>query len=370
MKYAILILTFSFSSFASSLLFPHEDPLLSLEVERNSQIEAYDILPNPIEKELLNDINNYFKANSFFKDIHTDRYKTAFWYKVYTRLNTHDVFLHNREDVGDVYKLINFSKLHQNIKDVFLAYLLQVHHSELIARSIEPKKLRHWNIRSQTGQKQRFEKGFERAKTYQKDFPRLASLFELPIEILAFPFLESLFNPTAKSKVGAAGLWQLMPEVGLQYLPKSTDRFNPHLSTIAGFHLLKENFRLLKDWPLTILSYNSGAYHIRRYQKRHKNLSLKNLFEKASENRHFGFATQNFYYSFSALNFYLQKTNLWQKNQTGSSFFVDICKNKILFSSSLQESSCLKKVDDTLTRRRYPKNWFKVLSKRKRKAEA
>ena len=84
----------------------------------------------------------------------------------------------------------------------------------------------------------------------------------LPIELKYLPVVESNLSPTATSKVGATGLWQLMfytaVENGLVMNSYVDERMDPVKSTTAAVRYLKKLYEIHKDWGLAVASYNAG----------------------------------------------------------------------------------------------------------------
>ncbi|HVY53613.1 MAG TPA: transglycosylase SLT domain-containing protein [Gammaproteobacteria bacterium] len=84
-----------------------------------------------------------------------------------------------------------------------------------------------------------------------------------PAEIALIPIIESEFNPNDRSKKGASGLWQLMPEtareLGITVKSNYDGRRNVVSSTKAAlnyFNDLKNSFK--GNWYLAISAYNCG----------------------------------------------------------------------------------------------------------------
>jgi membrane-bound lytic murein transglycosylase D len=170
------------------------------------------------------------------------------------------------------------------------------------------------NVRSQTGQRDRIYSGLLNSLPYLPYMEEQASIFDLPKEILSIPFLESSFNLKAHSKVGASGIWQIMPIIEHKLISKDKDvegRYNPFIATIAAFHLIKQNYRILDSWDLSITAYNSGTKHLLKAIKTLK-LSKPSLepILKHYNHPHVGFASKNFYAEFLALAHVLAYRNL------------------------------------------------------------
>lgn len=90
----------------------------------------------------------------------------------------------------------------------------------------------------------------------------------LPVELRALPIIESALNPTAVSRMGAAGLWQFMPATGKMYgLEVNSlidERYDPVLATRAACRYLKDMYALFGDWMLAIASYNCGPGNVNK----------------------------------------------------------------------------------------------------------
>ena len=84
----------------------------------------------------------------------------------------------------------------------------------------------------------------------------------LPLELKYLPIIESRLDPSAVSKVGATGLWQLMfytaVENGLELNSYVDERMDPLKSTIAATNYLQKLYNIHHDWNLVLASYNAG----------------------------------------------------------------------------------------------------------------
>ena len=90
----------------------------------------------------------------------------------------------------------------------------------------------------------------------------------LPVELRALPIIESALNPTAVSRMGAAGLWQFMPSTGklygLEVNSLVDERRDPYRATQAACRYLKDLYAIYNDWSLAIAAYNCGPGNVNK----------------------------------------------------------------------------------------------------------
>jgi hypothetical protein len=167
------------------------------------------------------------------------------------------------------------------------------------------------SIRMQRGQREYIESGLATASKY---LPHVEESFRkegVPAEFARVAFIESSFNLQAMSKVGASGVYQIMPETGRDYLVVSggiDERNDPIKASHAAAKLLMLNYKILGEWPLAITAYNHGVGGIRRAMQAVGSRDLATLIEKY-DGPNFGFASKNFYAGFLGLLATLDKAD-------------------------------------------------------------
>ncbi|RYZ01600.1 MAG: LysM peptidoglycan-binding domain-containing protein [Myxococcales bacterium] len=94
----------------------------------------------------------------------------------------------------------------------------------------------------------------------------------LPTDLVWLSLIESGHNPSIASPVGAAGLWQFMPDAARNYglvVDRWVDeRLDPERSTQAALRYLSDLYRRFGSWDLAMASYNMGYGGLSRSVKK------------------------------------------------------------------------------------------------------
>jgi membrane-bound lytic murein transglycosylase D len=103
----------------------------------------------------------------------------------------------------------------------------------------------------------------------------------LPTDLVWLSLIESGHNPTISSPVGAAGLWQFMPDAGRTYgltVDRWIDeRLDPEASTIAAIRFLSDLYRRFGSWELSMAAYNMGHGGLSRAVRKYNTNSFWEL---------------------------------------------------------------------------------------------
>ncbi|MBL4707571.1 MAG: LysM peptidoglycan-binding domain-containing protein [Flavobacteriales bacterium] len=96
--------------------------------------------------------------------------------------------------------------------------------------------------------------------------------YNMPLELKYLAVVESALNPSARSRVGAQGLWQFMYRTGKMYDLKvnsyKDDRMNPYKATVAACEYMSDLYKLYGDWNLVLAAYNSGPGNVNKAIRR------------------------------------------------------------------------------------------------------
>ena len=111
-----------------------------------------------------------------------------------------------------------------------------------------------------------------KAAYYFPMFEKHLDQYDIPLEMKYLAIVESALDPTAKSRVGATGLWQFMYPTGVQYKLKVSsyvdERQDPVRATIAACKYLSDLYNIFGDWDLALAAYNSGPGNVAKAIKR------------------------------------------------------------------------------------------------------
>ena len=193
--------------------------------------------------------------------------RVRFWRQVYSEWNYTQMAFHDRDDLNMVYTVIDVPWPGQRLNGLSRSETIEKTKKSLIRvledlEVLQPtstaglkglhrevylalmhvqrgdKYRRQELLRAQNGLRDTFAMAIENAGRYQEMMVDILKANDLPEDLFAVVFVESLFQNRAKSYAGAAGLWQFMPRTGKEYMHVNRlvdERYDPVLATDTLF---------------------------------------------------------------------------------------------------------------------------------------
>ena len=178
-------------------------------------------------------------------------------------------------------------------------------------------------------------------------YPTVREIFKkegLPEDLVFLAIVESNGNPSAVSKAGAAGLWQLMPKTarlyGLKVNHYIDERFDIEKSTLAAAKYLKYLYSIFRRWDLAIAAYNAGPGTIK---KRLQKLGVEHFWDLTKLPNE----TLNYVPKFYAVLSFIKSSDLFKKEDPKER----LVKVKVLSKTSLYRISRKLQVPYGITKR-------------------
>lgn len=261
-----------------------------------------------------------------------------FWHNIYAKYDRNQVVLHHPRHLDIVYDVVDLTDIEKNprltdiekehlrekrveqkrdeVTDALRKLAARPASSSLSNEEVRIKKLfQNLNetnafkraadedgVRAQLGQKDKFLIGLKYSGRYLGEIEAIFDSYGMPRELTRLIFVESMFNPYARSSVGASGIWQFMRGTGKLFLKINDivdERNDPIAATHAAAKLLRHDYEILGAWPLAINAYNTGRG---RMQQAVTELGTTDI-AKIVRNFHcpsYAFASRNFFLEFLA----------------------------------------------------------------------
>ncbi len=263
--------------------------------------------------------------------------KVDFWEKIFFKYPASSVLIHDIEHAEVIIDIIDFvalarqkkvkeinwgakDKITQTYVERYSLALERFKKYQRTALKFGPIEERIWNvysrtpqtlaelydgkvrIRAQAGLADQFIRAANRAQFYLPYMEKIFQNYGVPPVITRLPFVESMFDLSARSKQGAVGIWQFMQLTAKKYLRVThliDERRSPFKATRAAAKYLKNSFEQLGSWPITVTSYNYG---VNGMMKAINTLNTRNLDFIISNYKApaFQYASKNFYAEFVA----------------------------------------------------------------------
>jgi membrane-bound lytic murein transglycosylase D len=246
-----------------------------------------------------------------------------FWKKIYTQYSSNQAVIHDSMNLNIVYSVVGSQpKQIENEKKRIRKLLKSISHKNAIETLLTAEELKIFQshgsntdprvydfssendrIRSQIGQSNRTENAFSISRHYLKRMEEMFAEEGVPRELTRLPFVESSFQTTASSSVGALGIWQFMPKTAMKDLKVTSvidERRDPLKSTRAAARYLRSNYKSLKNWSLAVMAYHHGSSLVRKAMKR---LSTNDpiLILRTFKDPSFKFASRNYLFELLAM---------------------------------------------------------------------
>ncbi len=305
--------------------------------------------------------------------------QVQFWVNVYTKYSISQRIIHDGDKPERIYKVLDFRSLFpdrdptrkekvrilKKEKEKIIKILKKLASRKTRVENLPPGELRIYRlfgkhpqkklflravhcVRIQGGMKEAFREGIARSGRYLPAIQRILRANGIPEELAYLPHVESSFNPQARSRSGAVGIWQFTRGTGKHYLSinrRIDERKDPLLSTAAAARLLKDYYEILGTWPLAITAYNHGLAGARRAVRKTKTTDLEEIIKKYRSPR-FGFASRNFYTEFLAALWVAREPTDYFKNITMESSAISSAKISSVIGGlsavgkTVQQNSC------------------------------
>ncbi len=281
--------------------------------------------------------------------------RVSFWVDVFTRYGSDTIVLHDSHYPHRVYKVIKTKarcsrrkepRSIRNAKSQIRKQLLKIadmrskgitrfsgeqfHIAEML-KNDKPSEIRKAakRIRCQGGVADQFYAALTRHDRYGPMVVKTLKQAGLPTDIEYLPFVESSYRPTAYSRVGAAGMWQIMPRtakvLGLKISSTVDERLDPVLASGAAARYFLDSRKKLGNkartiksakkhslYPYVITSYNYGAAGMLRAMDK-VGTDYMDVLNKYKA-RGFQIAVKNFYSSFLAARHVAQNVEEYYPN--------------------------------------------------------
>jgi membrane-bound lytic murein transglycosylase D len=215
-----------------------------------------------------------------------------FWKKIFTEYSMSQLVFFDPLDMSRIYDVLDIGEESRTSE-----YIDGERERIAAAHGVDLER-----VRAQRGIKERTAAGLKRSGRHITHMQQIFRERGLPIELTYLPIVESSYDITARSNVGALGMWQFMRATGRQYMrvDRSIDeRRDPIESTRAAASFLRESYETLGNWPLAITAYNYGPGGMSRAVAAIESDNLVDLI-RDYQHPYWGFAPKNFYAEFLA----------------------------------------------------------------------